>query len=220
MTGELKKKALASLKGKWGFAVLSTFLYMIISVVGTYIVLGITVFLASLSQNTDAAGFVAGLWNIVYIIVDLFITGILVFGIYYIYLQLAQGKESKVSDLFRYFAGWKRMWQAFLTLFLLSLYTSLWSLLLIVPGIIKSFSYALTYFILIDHPEYSVNQAITESRHMMNGHKWELFVLFLSFIGWILLCIITFGLAELWITPYSSIAFAHFYEKRKAAYAG
>ena len=64
----------------------------------------------------------------------------------------------------------------------------------IIPGIIKSFSYAMTYFIINDHPEYSLNQAITESRRMMDGHKMEYFILCLSFIGWFILSCITLGL--------------------------
>ena len=72
----------------------------------------------------------------------------------------------------------------------------------IIPGIIKSFSYAMTYFIINDHPEYSLNQAITESRRMMDGHKMEYFILCLSFIGWFILSCITLGIGFLWLIPY------------------
>ena len=75
-------------------------------------------------------------------------------------------------------------------------------LLFIIPGIIKSFSYAMTYFIINDHPEYSINQAITESRRMMDGHKMEYFILCLSFIGWFILSCITLGIGFLWLIPY------------------
>ena len=72
----------------------------------------------------------------------------------------------------------------------------------IIPGIIKSFSYAMTYFIINDHPWYSLNQAITESRRMMDGHKMEYFILCLSFIGWFILSCITLGIGFLWLIPY------------------
>ena len=85
---------------------------------------------------------------------------------------------------------------------LVNLYLFLWTLLFIIPGIIKSFSYAMTYFIINDHPEYSLNQAITESRRMMDGHKMEYFILCLSFIGWFILSCITLGIGFLWLIPY------------------
>ena len=86
-------------------------------------------------------------------------------------------------------------------------------LLFIIPGIIKSFSYAMTYFIINDHPEYSINQAITESRRMMDGHKMEYFILCLSFIGWFILSCITLGIGFLWLIPYFYTTSAAFYEE-------
>ena len=73
-------------------------------------------------------------------------------------------------------------------IFLTGLYIALWSLLFIIPGIIKSFSYAMAPYILAEHPEMTASEAITESRHMMDGNKWRLFCLDFSFIGWSLLC--------------------------------
>ena len=92
-----------------------------------------------------------------------------------------------------------------------TIYIVLWSLLLLVPGIIKSFSYAMTNYILIDHPDLSVNEAITHSRHMMNGNKWRFFLLNLSFIGWGILCILTLGIGFIWLVPYMEATFAKFY---------
>lgn len=211
MTSELKKKALTSLKEKWGFAVGSTFLYILASVFGSYVISGIIVILSKWLQNT----FLQVVLSLVGHLATFFLTSILVLGIYKIYLGLTQGKNVKVGDLFFYFVGWAKIWKAFLATFFLTLYTFLWSLLLIVPGIIKSFSYALTYFVLLDHPEYTVHRAIGESKRLMQGQKWKLFVLFLSFIGWYLLVVVTFGLAQLWVTPYATVSFAHFYENLK-----
>ncbi|MCU5506971.1 hypothetical protein COA05_17815, partial [Bacillus thuringiensis] len=94
-----------------------------------------------------------------------------------------------------------------------NIYIFLWFLLFIIPGIIKSFSYAMTYFIINDHPEYSINQAITESRRMMDGHKMEYFILCLSFIGWFILSCITLGIGFLWLIPYFYTTSAAFYEE-------
>ena len=72
--------------------------------------------------------------------------------------------------------------------FLMGLYTVLWTLLLIIPGLIKTFSYAMTPYILAENPGMTATEAITESRRIMDGNKWRLFCLGFSFIGWGLLC--------------------------------
>lgn len=91
-------------------------------------------------------------------------------------------------------------------------------LLFIIPGIVKSFSYAMTPYILEENPELSANEAIDRSRAMMKGHKFDLFWLYLSFIGWILLSILTLGIGLLWLAPYMQTATAAFYEDVKADY--
>lgn len=87
----------------------------------------------------------------------------------------------------------------------------LWTLLFIIPGIIKSLSYAMTDYLLVDHPELTANEAITKSRELMNGNKLRLFLLYLSFIGWFLLCILTLGFGLLFLIPYVKAAEAAFY---------
>ena len=100
----------------------------------------------------------------------------------------------------------------FLLYLLQSIFIFLWSLLFVIPGIIKTFSYSMSFYIKADHPEYDWNKCITESRKMMDGHKFRLFCLYLSFIGWILVAIITCGIGMFWISPYINTAKAHFYE--------
>ena len=100
-------------------------------------------------------------------------------------LNLVDGKEAKLSDLFSQF---DRLWAGFCMQFLRTLYLLLWTLLFVIPGIIKEYSYAMSYYILAEHPEMTANEAITESRRMMDGNKWRLFCLGFSFIGWDLLC--------------------------------
>jgi len=99
---------------------------------------------------------------------------------------------------------------------LVALFTFLWSLLLVLPGIIKGFSYALTPYILNDEADLPVREAIRRSQQMMRGNKWRLFCLYLSFIGWSLLCCLTFGIGFLWLTPYVRTSVAVFYEDIKA----
>jgi uncharacterized membrane protein len=99
-------------------------------------------------------------------------------------LGLVDGANVQISDLFSQF---HRIGAGFLMVLLQGIYLFFWSFLFVIPGIIKSFSYAMTPYILSEHPEYGVNDAITESRRIMDGSKFDLFCLHLSFIGWSLL---------------------------------
>ena len=108
-----------------------------------------------------------------------------------------------------------------ITILLVDVFTMLWSLLLIVPGIVKSYAYMLTPYILEDHPELTPTEAITQSREMMNGNKMKAFVLDLSFLGWHLLGIITCGLVDLFYTlPYTASTHAAVYEAIRQEYEG
>ena len=95
-------------------------------------------------------------------------------------LNLADGKAAAVSDLF---SQKGRLWDGFCLKFLQGLYVALWSLLLVIPGIVKSYSYAMAPYIMAEHPALTANEAITESRRIMDGNKWRLFCLDFSFIG-------------------------------------
>ena len=100
----------------------------------------------------------------------------------------------------------------------MQVYTFLWTLLLIVPGIIKALSYSMTSFVLYDNPEMKNNEAIELSMKMMDGHKTALFWLYLTFIGWGILCIFTFGIGYFWLAPYMQASLAQFYEEVKEDY--
>lgn len=102
-------------------------------------------------------------------------------------LNLIDQKPVAVSDLFSQF---NRLGAGFCMNFLIGLYTTLWSLLFIIPGIVKSYSYAMTPYILAEAPEMTANEAITKSKQIMHGNKWRLFCLNFSFIGWRLLSIV------------------------------
>ena len=105
----------------------------------------------------------------------------------------------------------------FLLFFMSGLFVALWSLLFIIPGIVASYSYAMSYYIKNDHPEYKWNECIKESKKMMKGYKWKLFCLDLSFIGWrIVAFFIPFGIGTLFLNPYTHAAYAAFYEELKA----
>lgn len=110
------------------------------------------------------------------------------------------------------FDGFQRFGTALGAYLLTGIFIFLWTLLLIVPGIMAGLSYAMTYFIIADDPTIGPLQAITKSKEMMRGHKWKLFLLHWRFLGWVLLCILTLGIGILWLVPYVSTSLAHFYE--------
>ncbi|MDR0893000.1 MAG: DUF975 family protein [Mediterranea sp.] len=125
-------------------------------------------------------------------------------------------KSDKEVDLGSLFDGFKDYGRILGTVVLQFVYTVLWTLLLVIPGIIKGYSYSMTYYILKDNPELRNNAAIEKSMAMMNGNKMKLFLLDLSFIGWFFLSILTLGIGFLFLQPYVSVAHAAFYEDLKA----
>ena len=129
-----------------------------------------------------------------------------------VYLMVIRGDKPEVAHAF---CGFDDFFSAFKVTFLVGLYTFLWSLLLIIPGIIKSYSYSMALYILADNKGKSARECIAESVKMTDGHKMELFVLQLSFIGWILLSFLTLGILLIWVGPYMSAAYSNAYESLK-----
>lgn len=101
------------------------------------------------------------------------------------------------------------------TMFMRNLFTFLWTLLLIIPGIIKSYEYYLVSYILQDEPQMDYREVLELSKDMMDGYKWELFVLQLSFIGWELLGAMCCGVGMAFVVPYKEATFAEFYAERR-----
>lgn len=120
-------------------------------------------------------------------------------------------ESATIKDMFSQF---ERFGQGFLQALLRGIFIFLWSLLFIIPGIIKTYSYAMTPFIMAEHPEMKAKDAITASKNAMKGHKWELFCLSFSFIGWILLAVLTLGIGFIFLSPYMEAAYAAFYRDK------
>lgn len=138
------------------------------------------------------------------------IGGVLQLGYARFLLKQHDGKELDFNDLFSQF---DRFGTGFAQDFLRTLYTFLWSLLLIVPGIIAALSYAMTPFILEEHPELTASEAIARSKALMDGHKMDLFILNLTFLGWDILCALTANIGNLFLNPYKNAAYAVFYRE-------
>lgn len=122
-------------------------------------------------------------------------------------LRVSRGdKKAGFGDLFDGFG----MFFKFIWLnMLMGIFVFLWSMLFIIPGIIAAFRYSMAIYIMIDNPEYSALECIRISKEMMQGHKLELFILELSFLGWTLLCLIPF--VGVYVTPYMETTFANYY---------
>lgn len=119
-----------------------------------------------------------------------------------------------IRDLFSQFG---RFADGFVLSLLTGIYIFLWMLLFIIPGIVAAYKYAMAPFILLENPDMKPKEALAASKELMHGHKWELFVLDWSFIGWLLLSALTLGIGNLWLTPYMNAARAAFYRDLRPA---
>ena len=199
---EYKDMALESLNNNWGQGALVTFVYIL-----TYcgIIFAIGFFVGVFPSGSEASR--EALSNTIVNVAGLSLLP-LEFGLAANFLNLSRGKGLSISQLFDGFNDYKRI---FTTLFLVQIYTALWALLLFIPGVVKSYSYSMTPFILKDNPTMKNNEAIELSMKLMKGHKMQLFLLDLSMIGWALLCMLTLGLGILLLQPYNTTAHAAFY---------
>lgn len=206
---EYRNSALASLKGKWAPSVVCTIFYMF--AVAVYL-------LPSYFMNPhDMRPGVLLVCFVLSLFLGLFVINPLTVGFLNAFNRLhLSGDENLTGNMLKISFG--KLFRNVMGMFLMCLFAFLWTLLFIVPGVVKSFAYVLTPYILEDNPEISANQAINLSCRMMKGHKFELFLLMLSFIGWILVGILTLGVGYLWLIPYMYTAMAAFYQDVKADY--
>lgn len=228
MISDFKKAALSSLKGRWALGVGASLLYRVMSAVSVFIV-GLPIFLlgvvlaeiiqsSTLITEEETLNVVLALIFVFIFVIVCFafiaVLSIMHYGYCNVTLRLAKKESSTIDDLFEGFRK-KNVFKSMKLAVLMGVYVFLWSLLLIVPGIIKCFSYSMAYYIMLDHPEYTASEALKKSQEMMKGHKSDLFILCLSFIGWFILSaiigIFTFSLPSFWLYPYYMTTISHFY---------
>lgn len=130
-------------------------------------------------------------------------------GICAYYLKFVRGEEFNLDLLKKYYPFFVKLLILDLLVFV---FTFLWTLLFIIPGIIAAISYSMVFFIAVDKEDLTAKETITESKRIMQGHKLDFFILQLSFIGWILLACLTFGILLIWLIPYMTVAEVLFYE--------
>ncbi len=207
---DFRARARQSLKGKWGVSVAVGF-------VASLLMGGVWVSGGS-GAAEDGSGYLSFvnqkvfLWVLTAFFIStllaLMIGGVIQLGWCKFNLNLINGKEARFGDLFSQF---HRLGAGILMNLTLSLFIALWSLLLIIPGIIATYAYAMVPYLMAEFPELRVMDAIRESKRLMKGNKWRLFCLQFSFLGWAFLTVLTFGIGNLWLTPYMHAADAAFY---------
>lgn len=181
---ELMQRARESLSGRWGLGAGAWVLYGLI---------GIAISLVPVLGN----------------IASLLITGPLVVGLHGLFLAISRREEAEIGQLF---SGFNRFGTALGAYLLMVLFILLWMLLLIIPGIIASLAYSMTFFIIADDASIGPLEALRRSKDMMLGNKWKYFCLGFRFFGWALLCLLTLGIGYIWLGPYMQTSYAHFYD--------
>lgn len=204
---EIKNEAWSALKGRWAEAIVATILLMLVDYM---IDIPILFELFNGFRISDAADVLYQIIIAIYFLVLIALLLPLLCGYLNSYVDLHEGVEGSLvrnmtrntrSNFFHFLYG----------MIVQLIATSLWSILLILPGIIKSYSYAMTPYILRDYPDLTAVEALKLSERMMKGHKMELFRLQLSFLGWLALTILSVGILLPWTMPYIASAYAVFY---------
>lgn len=184
---ELRLTARNQLKGQWGITILICVVFVIIT---------------GLPNAIEYAGSV----------LSIILAGPFTLGIISCFIKLVRKQKFKFENLFD---GFKNFISAFILQILITLFVFLWSLLLVIPGIIAGYRYSMSFYILYDNPKIESMEALNLSKEIMVGNKWRLFCLHFSFIGWGLLSILTLGIGFLWLVPYINTSTANFYESVK-----
>jgi len=196
---DYKNRALASLEGNWGKAAIATLIFLILSMGISWTVT------TPMGNNLVMSYSTQGILTLLCLPLG--------WGFVVYFLNLIRNDN---TDYERLFDGYKDFIRIFLAEFLVNLAMGIGMILLIIPGIIIGSGLVMTGFILKDDKEISAVDAMKKSWEMTDGHKGALVLLFLSFLGWIILSIFTLGIGMLFLYPYMQTALAHCYEDLKA----
>jgi uncharacterized membrane protein len=195
-SGELKSLAKSQLRGRWGEAILFHLIYFAIIFIPTFIV----------ELNNDPNYYSQG--ELIFDIVTFLISAPIALSVSYFCINFIKGKN-QISDIFW---GFTKFGKAFVAYLLMSIAIGVGFLLLIIPGIILGFMFSQVYYIIAENEDISAIEAMKESARIMKGNKFRYFTLGLSFIGWIIVGIITLGIGFIWILPYYNLTLTNFYK--------
>ena len=214
-----KQFALTQLKGRWTVPVLITlFISIILEIfaVPVWIQLFHSGYFSAIfsldsnqMENAVAAVTEAQRTSLLTTVIQTVVSSILDVAAIGVYLKMSRSPEPvKFSDFIEGLNNWARaalgaLWEL--------LWVTLWSLLFVIPGIIKGFAYSQMFYIIAEYKEVSVTKAMKISMEITKGHKWDIFVMYLSFLGWAFVCAFTMGIGTLWLTPYMDMTFINAY---------
>ena len=209
---ELKENAKGSLKGNWGQAIIVMIIYGLITLaiscigfMGKGVNLNDPKAIEAIINGTSSLVSPA---QVISAILSIFVTSFLALGSVSFYMKLSRNEEVTYKELF----SKTGLWALYIGVTVMtSIFVGLWSMLLIIPGIIATYRYAMVDYIMVDNPNIGVFEAIRKSKEMMYGHKLDYFILQLSFLGWAILSVFTFGLLMLYVAPYMNVTCANFY---------
>ena len=215
---ELRLKARQSLTGNYWPAVLVAF---VASIFGALLVNGGSFSINIEERFSEVFGNLPAIvkWYLAIVgstagvlsLVNLILGGVVQLG-YASYLLKQHDRE--ICETKELFSKFDYFGPGFLQLLLRNIFTALWTILLVIPGIIKSLGYSMTPFLMVENPDLTAKEAIKLSQEKMMGHKWELFCMSFSFIGWALLATITGGIGYIFLNPYMNAAYAAFYRDK------
>lgn len=211
-----KNFAKKQLSGRWGVPILVTLFVFVVS----------SIFSIPDILQLSRSGYFMAIWNndslaaldalnsakstsFITSIVSMIISAILEVATVGVYIKMSRSPEPVFfSDFIEGFNNWARatlgaLWQY--------LWVFLWTLLFIIPGIIKTIAYSQMYYIIAEYKDVSVTKAMRISIEITKGHKWDLFVMYLSFLGWEILAAFTLGILNLWLLPYINMTYINAY---------
>lgn len=210
-----KNFAKTQLSGRWGVPILVTlFVTVIIRIFGIPDMLqlarnGYFTALFALDWQGLAAASQASNSSLITTIIQTVVDAILTVASINVYLKMSRSPEPvSFSDFIEGFNNWAR---AILSTLWQLLWVTLWTLLFIIPGIIKAIAYSQMYYIIVEYKDVSVTKAMRISMEITKGHKWDLFVMYLSFLGWDILSMCTLGILQLWLAPYKNMTYINAY---------
>ena len=211
----IKQNAKAMVKG-------NKMQYFLLTLAGggiSFVVTFLITFIGTLIGNLLELDIITTVFSLVGTIASMLLTAGLNMSLYYAAINIYDMGSCDVSDVTYGYRNLKLAWGVY---WRQALFTYLWSLLFIIPGIIKMFSYSQAMYIAIDNPDMTAKECMKKSIEMMNGHKFEYFIMGLSFYGWTLLLVPTLGIISVWLIPYMQASYAGFYRdlvnKENASY--
>lgn len=202
---ELKGRSKDQLRGKWGSAILITVVYIVLQGVLDLIIAPVTGGRSTVTNPNTTYDIVSGLGTVV-------ITALLLPGYLAVFFKLSEGEKPVVGDLFSKF---NYFFKFLIATIIYTVLVAIGLVLFVIPGIIIGLGLAQVYYILLDEPELSAVEALKKSWKMMTGHKWEYFVLGLSFLGWAIASIFTLFIGLLWLVPYVNMTYLNYYLELK-----